>query len=78
MVFNEGHDRAVDLWAAGVLLFEMALAYTPFSKLAHTTLKVDGTAPAGVTDANSRDEKLKPVTDLLTNIAFVKVGLSAQ
>ena len=30
-LFNQGVDKAVDLWALGVLLFEMYMFRTPFS-----------------------------------------------
>ena len=39
----QGHDRTVDLWALGVLIYEMMFAKTPFAQAkAHHTLTMTG------------------------------------
>ena len=39
MIAHAGHDASVDVWALGVLIYEMFMVGTPFASATHNNVK---------------------------------------
>lgn len=89
MLMNMGYDVSVDVWAVGVLIFEMICGYAPFSSDSNG-IKVDAAAtmknimnqtvliPQWLWDSNDGEETIRMIRSLLIKAPINRLGCGSQ
>ena len=57
IVLSRGHDRGVDFWSIGILIYEMLCGTTPFE--ANSQQEVSAIAPTRLVTSSARSEATK-------------------
>lgn len=65
VILNEGHDKAVDYWALGILIYELMFGYTPFEESEDDLLVYGNILQGKFYCANSASKHLKDIVNRL-------------
>lgn len=68
IIYNRGHDKSIDYWALGILIFELLVGKSPFRTDDHTNMMTYNRILRGITSITFPPHVTKSATNLIKSL----------
>ncbi|KAI4465035.1 cyclic nucleotide-dependent protein kinase [Holotrichia oblita] len=68
IIYNRGHDKSIDYWAFGILIFELLVGKSPFRTDDHTNMMTYNRILRGITSITFPPHVTKSATNLIKSL----------